>query len=293
MQATTDKIERSDPADRMQCMEVWGGNCRVDRHFDTAGLESWIYSHPHGGAAGGGDVYYVSSCASGRITRMLLADVSGHGSEASETAVRLRDLMRANVNFIRQTQFVQAMNQQFAEISSSERFATALVCSYFSPTHTLDICNAGHPQPLLYRERDNLWTSVEHEPSHHKTISDTPLGVAEQATYSQTETRLHPGDLLLFFSDALIESLGSNGRPLGSLGVYELVASLDTQEPASFISKLTDSIRSLHPQNLTDDDTTIFLIRANASSPTLKDNLLAPVRLARRTVRDRTSLRYS
>lgn len=56
---------------RMQCMEVWGGNRQVERYLETPGLEAWIYSQPHEQASGGGDVYYVSSCASGRITRIF------------------------------------------------------------------------------------------------------------------------------------------------------------------------------------------------------------------------------
>ena len=67
----------------MQCMEVWGGNQTADSGVIMAGLDAWVYSKPFGGADGGGDVYYVSSCATGRITRLLVADVSGHGTPAA------------------------------------------------------------------------------------------------------------------------------------------------------------------------------------------------------------------
>ena len=92
---------KQDNPTRMQCMEVWGGNQSVERSVETAGLKIWVYSRPYGKAHSGGDVHYLSSCASGRITRMLLADVSGHGESVSQIAVALRDLMRQNVNYIR------------------------------------------------------------------------------------------------------------------------------------------------------------------------------------------------
>ena len=60
----------------LQCMEVWGGNHSADGAVTMSGLDAWIYSEPYRGDAGGGDVYYVSSCATGRITRMLVADVA-------------------------------------------------------------------------------------------------------------------------------------------------------------------------------------------------------------------------
>ena len=87
-------MNSTDESQRMQCMEVWGGNVRVERHFQTPGLDVWISCQPEGQADAGGDVYYLSSCASGRITRILLADVSGHGELVASTAAGLRDLMR-------------------------------------------------------------------------------------------------------------------------------------------------------------------------------------------------------
>src|SRR5205809_333204 len=82
----------------MQCMEVWGGNQIVDNGVNMPGLDAWVYSKPYGDAAGGGDVHYVSSCATGRIMRLLVADVSGHGSAVSSVAGQLRALMRRYVN---------------------------------------------------------------------------------------------------------------------------------------------------------------------------------------------------
>src|SRR6188474_3793463 len=63
------QIDPAAPGHTMSCMEVWGGNQGVDTGVQMAGLDAWIYSRPYGKASAGGDVYYVSSCATGRITR--------------------------------------------------------------------------------------------------------------------------------------------------------------------------------------------------------------------------------
>ena len=94
----------------MQCMEVWGGNQSTDSGVVMAGLDAWVYSKPFGGSDGGGDVYYVSACATGRILRLMIADVSGHGQTVDAVAGQLRGLMRQHVNQIDQTQFVRSMN---------------------------------------------------------------------------------------------------------------------------------------------------------------------------------------
>src|SRR5687768_8056732 len=81
-------------AQLMQCMEVWGGSDIVEKTVAMPGLDAWVYCKPYRDAVGGGDVYYVSSCATGRITRLLVADVSGHGDAVRETAIALRGMMR-------------------------------------------------------------------------------------------------------------------------------------------------------------------------------------------------------
>jgi len=127
------------------------------------GLDTWIYSKPYAEAHSGGDVYYASSCATGRISRLLLADVAGHGHEVAATAADLRTLMRRFVNRLDQTEFVRLLNQQFGALSRQGVFATAIVTTFFEPSRRLTVCNAGHPRPLLYRAAERKWDFLGHE----------------------------------------------------------------------------------------------------------------------------------
>ena len=111
----------------MQCMEVWGGSQLTARGVEFGGLDVWVYSKPYGQAQSGGDVYYASSCATGRISRLLLADVAGHGNSVAATAADLRTLMRRFVNRLDQAEFVRLLNQQFVALSRAGDFATAIV----------------------------------------------------------------------------------------------------------------------------------------------------------------------
>lgn len=276
-------------AERMECMEVWGGNQATDRTVQTPGLKIWVYSRPYGQADGGGDVYYLSSCASGRITRMLLADVSGHGEMVSQVAVGLRDLMRRNVNYIRQTRFVRAMNQQFGEFSEDGGFATALVSTFFAPTQTFALCNAGHPPPILFRQSKSEWTELADDTDHTEAMADMPLGIIRETDYCQLDVRLQTGDMVLSFSDAVTESEDANGRQFGREGVLRLVRELSVTEPDEVIPALIKRIRGLADNNLKQDDATLFLCQATGGAPSTTNNLLAPFRLFRPVI-DRTRL---
>jgi len=83
---------------RMSCMEIWGGNRAIETSFEAPGLDIYVHSQPFQNSEAGGDIYYLTSCASGRVSRFLLADVSGHGDSAAGIAKSLRDSLRQNVN---------------------------------------------------------------------------------------------------------------------------------------------------------------------------------------------------
>ncbi len=204
------------PDQVMQCMEVWGGNQAVDAGVVMAGLDAWVYCRPYEGAEGGGDVYYVSSCATGRITRMLVADVSGHGEVVSGTAGRLRALMRKYVNYLDQTQFVRSLNAEFSVLAQGGLFATAVAATFFGPTRHLAICNAGHPPPMLYDSRRQQWEVLDRCDSGHGNF---PWGITEVCAYDQFDVDLNADDLVLCFTDSLTEARTPTGDWLGQEGL--------------------------------------------------------------------------
>jgi serine phosphatase RsbU (regulator of sigma subunit) len=271
--------------ERMHCMEVWGGNRGTDKSFEMPGLKTWVFSRPYLEAKSGGDVYYVSSCASGRITRVLLADVMGHGSLAADTARGLRDLMRENINMIQQTSLVRALNQRFSNVARQGGFATALVGTFFAPQRSLAICNAGHPLPLVYRAAESQWLPLLPRRGDASTLVDMPLGILDEVEYLMTETRLDVGDLVLGFSDALTESRDREGKLLGGEGILRLVQQVDASKPEALIPSLLEAILREAPENredsenLSHDDLTVVLMQVTGTRSTIKDNLLAPFRL--------------
>jgi phosphoserine phosphatase RsbU/P len=266
----------------MQCMEVWGGNQAADNGVVMAGLDAWIYSKPFGNSAGGGDVYYVSSCATNRILRLLIADVSGHGQAVQNLAADLRRLMRRYVNHLDHLQFVRSMNMQFAKLAQSGLFATALVSTFFAPTSRLTLCNAGHPLPLLYRAATRKWTFLDETsaaprrptaraataprtPTNDSSeqVVNLPLGIMDIAEYQTFDVPLRVGDLVLCYTDSLVECRDKTGELLGQTGLLQIIQSLDVADPGSLIPALLDALNKHTGDELADDDVTMLLFRPN------------------------------
>ena len=256
------------PTQQMSCMEVWGGSQLTTRRVEMGGLDAWVYSKPFGEAQRGGDVYYASSCATGRITRLLLADVSGHGNAVASTAANLRTLMRRFVNRLDQTEFVRLLNQQFAALSEAGTFATAVVATFFAPTQRLIVCNAGHPRPLLYQAAKQQWTLLGADLANEApSPNNMPLGIIDLTEYEQFDVELQSGDCVLSYTDALIESRDADGEMLGEAGLLRILRLLGDLQPQLLTKTLLREISDRHPDNLTEDDVTVLLVRANGQKP--------------------------
>jgi phosphoserine phosphatase RsbU/P len=268
----------------MVCMEVWGGSHLADHATQFSGLDAWVYSKPYGAAARGGDVVYASSCATGRITRLMVADVAGHGQAVAGTAADLRLLMRRFVNTLDHTELVGHLNRQFAALPTQAAFATAIVATYFAPTRRLTLCNAGHPRPLIYHAATGEWRFLSNDPSPRATgPRNLPLGILDIADYDASDVELQEGDCGLAYTDALMEAQDADGEMLGEEGVLRLLRLLGDVDPTRLTAALLGEIESRYPENLAADDVTVLLVQA--SSRESRHGLGARLKAAGRFIR--------
>lgn len=262
----------------MKCMEIQGGSGTTNIHFPRPGLDIWLCSESQAGTkVGGSDLYLLSSCASGRITRMLLADVCSYGSEFTQTAKDLRELMKKNINSIRQSRFVRQLCHQLENESQRGCFATMVLSTYFAPTRTFYLCNAGHAPPLLYHANSEEWSVLKHT-SNGASVDEPPHGVVGRDEYQEFATKLDVGDLALSFSSALPECCDEQGRTIGCEGLLSRVRQLDPRQPALLASNLADGIRCEHAENLTSDDGTVMICQVTPNGVPWQDSALAPFR---------------
>jgi serine phosphatase RsbU (regulator of sigma subunit) len=258
------------PVEHMKCLEVCGGSQLTSQGVVIGGLDAWVYSKPHGQAQRGGDVYYASSCAAGRITRLLLADVSGHGTSVAAVAADLRTLMRRFINRWDQAEFVRLLNERFSELSETGSFATAIVSTFFAPSRRLILCNAGHPRPILYRASRQEWSLLGQEGSSPLNgPTNLPLGILSITEYEHFDVELEPGDCVVTYTDALIESRNADGKMLGEKGVLRILKLLGDVKPDKLIDSLLEEIAERYPENLSEDDVTVLIVRANGGAQTL------------------------
>jgi sigma-B regulation protein RsbU (phosphoserine phosphatase) len=229
----------------LQCLEVVGGNQVVQHALALPGLDIWIDSQPCDGARGG-DLHYVSRAVPGRVTRFVVADISGHGPSLNEFAQWLRKSVWKHINLLDQTRFARALNRDFANKVGNEKFATVLLATYFAPTHHLIVCNAGHPRPLWYSHLAGRWQfmdqaaanagpSIRTERVRYRLspVANLPLGIIEPTEYRQFAAKLAMGDVVIIYTDAMTEARNPAREMLDERGLLELAQRTAGQSPSA------------------------------------------------------------
>jgi len=87
---------------RLACAEIWAGNYCTKTLLELPGLTVWVHSVPMGPGLAGGDVEYLSVCPECNISRIALADVSGHGEPVAVFGGKLRELMEKHLHYSEQ-----------------------------------------------------------------------------------------------------------------------------------------------------------------------------------------------
>ena len=259
--------------------------------FSLPGLDVWLSSLRPGPCEGSaGHVHFISSCASGRITRMLLADLCAPGSVFLELASELRDLMMQNVNSIKQQRFVDEMYQSLRDLSDFGGLATAMISTFFAPTKSFTLCNAGHPPPFVYRVESADWSVLKQSSAEESTTDQAPAGVIDRGEYQHFVTALHKGDMVLSYSNALTECRDGKGQFLGVDGLLRLIQEADATRPSEIVPRLIARIKSGNPLFMAENDPAVLLCRATDRRVGWKNNMLAPIRFLR-PVADNTRLK--
>jgi serine phosphatase RsbU (regulator of sigma subunit) len=249
-------------------MEIWGGNRRAESPVQSPGIDAWLSSLPYKGDDAGGDIYYVSSCAAGIITRFALADVAGHGQTASAMAIELRNLMRRSINTPDQTRIARALNKSFGELAQAGRFATALLATYYAPSDHLIVCNAGHPRPLWYRASLGRWQALdEHPAARSPDVANLPLGIITPTRYSQFAVPLEPDDIVVLYTDSLLECADPGGKQIGEAGLLALAARAPCTSAEGIGKSILAGIAAHAAGAPPGDDTTILVLRHTAENP--------------------------
>lgn len=256
---------KSKPAE-LQCLEIWGGNHRVSHALELPGLAGWLHSEPTEQSLKGGDVHYVSVCSKGVLTRLALADVSGHGQSASSAATLLRDLIHKHRDTWDQSELMRELNKALNIRLRDSQYASAVLFAYYQPTSELVFTNAGHPPALWYHAATNTWDWLESGTPLAHQIEGLPLGLIEGTDYVQVAVRIQPDDRLVLYTDGISEARNAAGEMLERDGLLSIVRSLAIDSPSRMADELIACLREYRGGMAAEDDHTFCILHKTSAN---------------------------
>ena len=257
-------MNRTQPT-RLECAETWAGNSRTAGLIELPGLVAWVHSVPAGSDDAGGDVHYVSVCPSCIVSRVALADVSGHGKAVVALAEKLRELMQRYLRALEQVSLMRDLNQAVREGLDDVHYATMVAVGWHSRRGVLVMTNAGHPPALWYRAARQEWSWLEtRRASERERPAGVPLGLLPDIRYDRTVVKPHAGDLVVLYSDGASEATNVAAEELGRDGLMNIARGLDRSSVEAFGSQLTSALRDFRGGvDAVDDETIIVLQRVS------------------------------
>jgi phosphoserine phosphatase RsbU/P len=164
----------------------------------------------------GGDCYDFIPLADHRMA-VAVGDASGKGLAAALMISSVQSSLRTAVSFIGNDgpAVLGIVNRQVHASSLADRFATLFYAVFDSITCTMRYVNAGHNPPIVIRRDGSIdWLET----------GGAPVGMFPDWPYEQGTLQLDPGDLVIAFTDGVIECVNSCGEEWGVEGFRRAAA---------------------------------------------------------------------
>jgi phosphoserine phosphatase RsbU/P len=165
---------------------------------------------------------------------IAVADIAGKGLSAALLMASLQALVRSHAPSHAGDlgALADEINRHLCESTDDARFATLFFGAYDDATRRLRYVNAGHNPPIIVSASDTG------APLRRLLPTDTILGCFPERRWREEAVDLVPGDLLVVFSDGIVEATNAEDEQFGDGRLVELVrrnAGLDEESLSAVI----------------------------------------------------------
>jgi sigma-B regulation protein RsbU (phosphoserine phosphatase) len=218
------------------------------------GLDVAAYSRP--AEFLGGD-YFDFIDFSADTYGLVIADVAGHGVSASLQMASLQALVRATVPTSHSpAEVAKRIHGLFRHNIRFVTFVTVFIGAFSPATKTLTYCNAGHNPPLVLHPNGSQGTSAS-----WLRATGPAIGLVEVTEFGERALTLHPGDLLVLYTDGVIEAADPNNDLFGTDRLVGVVERLYDSSSRDVVRGIRQSIEGFVVDRPLSDDTTLVVCR--------------------------------
>jgi sigma-B regulation protein RsbU (phosphoserine phosphatase) len=191
---------------------------------------------------------------------LAVADVSGKGLSSSLLMASLQGLVRTNLA-VRQgevARFVTEVNDSFYKLTANNRYATLFFAVVDVSKQTLHYVNAGQNSPLLFTNGMS-----DHGPGAPERLEcgGLPVGLLARSQYRSEHIPLHGGDVLVAYTDGVVEALNSQQEEFGEARLSDIVRSSLSLNAAEICKRIAERLQAFVAESPQWDDITLVVMK--------------------------------
>jgi len=203
----------------------------------------------------GGDCYDFVPLTNDRLA-LVVGDASGKGVAAALMIASVQSSLRTAALFTGNdpAALLKIVNLQAYASSLADRYATVFYGVFDGATRTLRYVNAGHTPPIVLRRNGSIDTLE---------TGGAPVGMFPDSSYEEGTVQLHPGDVVITYTDGVIEAENQSGEEWGVQGLLNATAAWARQgnENAEQLVRSIFNSMDDFTQGCQMDDATLAVLR--------------------------------
>ena len=186
-----------------------------------------------------------------QVLGIAIGDASGHGLPA---ALLARDVITGLRMGVEREMKISGVIHKLNRVINSSRLSTkfiSLVYGELERNGTFVYVNAGHPPPLLIKE-----SGVE-----RLDVGGSILGPIRESVFDRGFAFIEPGDLVIFFSDGIIERVDGDDVPFDEKMLEGFVRKHRAESSREIVDRLFDHLHRYGGRAKWRDDATVIVLK--------------------------------
>lgn len=212
------------------------------------------FSQPARGVSG--DYYDILRLSRDGRFGLVVCDVAGKGVPASLVMVMIRTIIHLVAASGRDAAtIINWINRGIAGQVDIDRFATLSVVTYDPATRTLEYSNAAHHPAIIHHVSTGETERIDTE--------GLPIGLEREVCYGKLQRRLSPGDIVLLYTDGVVEAMSESREQYGEERLLATVGRFASAGPSQLLSGIKEDIDEFVGRAKQQDDQTLVVMKVS------------------------------
>ncbi len=202
----------------------------------------------------GGDLYDFIEFDDGRWA-FVVGDVTGKGAPAALYAALSSGIIRTRATRkYPPAQMLELVNKTLYERPIESQYCALTYAVYDPKTRRIALANSGLPYPLLVR--DGVPKFLD--------LAGIPVGLFPETKYEELDLQLQTGDVLVFYSDGLVEARDENNEDFGLKRLAQTVKEVHEKSANEIVDAVNQAIDGFVGRVPPHDDRTLIIVKMMA-----------------------------